>query len=151
MLMFIQWIMNQKKQMEAHFKLNDAEFLTHFESCSLDPSVFSHEAHLRLAWLQISKHGIDKAVSNIQKQLQKYVAHIGAEDKYHVTLTVAATMAVYHFMQQSSAKDFKAFIDEFPQLKEKFRELIASHYGFDVFRSEKARKEFIEPDKIPFD
>ena len=137
--------------MENHFNLTDSEFERQFEHCELDPSIFSHEAHLRLAWIHITKYGIEKALSNIQLQLQKYVRHIGAEDKYNKTLTVAATKAVYHFILKSESDSFEGFITEFPRLKTNFRELMGFHYGIDIFNSEKAKKVFMEPDLLPFD
>jgi len=138
------------QKMEAHYQLSDAEFKRQFADCELDPSIFSHEAHLRLAWIHIQQYGLEQAIENIQAQLKKFVSHVGAEDKYHETLTVAAVQAVSHFMEQSQSENFKDFIGEFPQLKHSFKELIGSHYSFDVFSSDKARTVFLEPDLLPF-
>lgn len=137
--------------MEKHFELTDTEFEAQFKDGELEPSLFSHEAHLRLAWIQISRYGLEKAEENIQVQLQKFVALVGAEDKYHSTLTIAATRAVDYFMRRSKADNFRDFIGEFPQLKHNFKALIASHYGFDVFQSDEAKGRFVEPDLLPFD
>lgn len=67
--------------MERHFKLSDSEFEKQFIDCKLDSSDFSHEAHLRLAWINISKYGIEKAIANIQTQLKRFVKSVGAQDK----------------------------------------------------------------------
>ena len=137
--------------MQDHFKLSDKEFMTQFENCLLEPTDFTHEAHLRLAWLYIQEDGVTKATERLQAQLQAFVAHVGARDKYHTTLTIAAVMAVHHFVVRSKSTNFKDFISEFPQLGSHFKPLIASHYSFDVFTSTKARTSFIVPDKMPFD
>jgi hypothetical protein len=108
-------------------------------------------AHLRLAWINIVRYGIEKAEENIQSQLQKFVAHVGAKEKYNTTLTIAATKAVYHFKLKSKSDNFKGFIAEFPRLKTNFKDLMASHYGFDIYHSEKAKTAFLEPDILPFD
>jgi hypothetical protein len=136
--------------MENHFILNDSEFEKAFKNCSLDPTLFSHEAHLRLAWIHINNYGVDNAQENIQEQLQKFVQFVGATDKYHKTLTIAAVRAVNHFIKQSNTYNFKGFIDEFPQLKTDFKTLINSHYSIDVFNSEFAKIRFLEPDLAPF-
>ncbi|MCX2718603.1 hypothetical protein [Lentiprolixibacter aurantiacus] len=136
--------------MEEHNKLSDEEFKRQFANCTLPSEVFSHEAHLRLAWLYLSEYNVEKTEVIIQDQLKKYVACFGAEDKYHVTLTVAAIRIVNHFISRSASDNFTDFIVEFPQLKTGFRELIASHYGFDIYASEKARLNYIEPDLLPF-
>ena len=137
--------------MEKHFNLTDTEFERQFEHCELDPSIFSHEAHLRLAWIHITRYGIEKALENIQLQLQQYVRHLGAEDKYNTTLTVAAIKAVYHFILKSKSDTFEELITEFPRLKNNFRELMGCHYAIDIFNSEKAKRKFLEPDLLPFD
>jgi len=137
--------------MENHFELTDCDFEKKFIRCELNPSNFTHEAHLRLAWINIKKYGIKQAEKNIQNQLQKFVEFVGAKDKYNMTLTLAAIKAVYHFILKSNADNFKDFIAEFPRLKYNFKELMDCHYGFDIYNSEKAKTEFLEPDLVPFD
>lgn len=137
--------------METHYNLSDFEFEQQFINLELAPSAFSHEAHLRLAWINIHKYGIYKAETNIQNQLMNFVEFVGAKNKYNKTLTVAAIKAVYHFMLKSKSDNFKDFIAEFPRLKTHFKELMSSHYGFDIYNSEKAKVEFLQPDLLPFD
>ena len=137
--------------MASHFDLSDTEFLQQFIGCEFKPADFSHEAHLRLAWINISQYGIEKAETNIQNQLQNFVESVGAKNKYNKTLTVAAIKAVYHFMQKSKSDNFKDFIAEFPRLKSHFKALMDSHYSFDIYNSEKAKHEFLLPDLLPFD
>ena len=137
--------------MEKHFNLTDLEFESQFENCTLDPALFSHEAHVRLAWIHIKKYGKEKAVQNVCSQLFAFVNFLGASGKYNITLTVAAVKAVYHFMQKSDAGNFKDFIARFPRLKYNFKELMAAHYKTDIFNSALAKREFLMPDLLPFD
>ena len=133
--------------MDSNIGLSDTEFERQFAMCKLDPAIINHGAHLRLAWIHIDKYGLEKAKENIQKQLQDFVAHIGAKDKYHQTLTMSA---VNHFKEQSKSDNFNGFIIEFSQLKNNFKALIASHYSFDIFKSIRSKTEFIAPDLLPF-
>ena len=137
--------------MEKHFELPDSEFEQQFINCELNPEIFTHEAHLRLAWIYIKKYGIEQAETNIPRQLREYVKSVGAENKYNTTLTLAAIKAVYHFILKSDANSFREFIIEFPRLKNNFRELMACHYGVDIYNSQKAKMKFLEPDLLPFD
>jgi N-formylglutamate deformylase len=130
--------------------LSDLEFLRQFRTSELDPLLFNHEAHLRLAWLQIDKFGPEQAIENIEDQLQNFVTHVGAQDKYHKTLTIAAVHAVSHFMTKAQSDNFADFLKEFPQLKNNFKELINSHYNIDIFNSASAKTEYIAPNKILF-
>ena len=137
--------------MKSHRQYSDADFLTQFEAGSFPSSLFSHEAHLRLAYLHIKTYGIDRAVDVVGRQIFHYVERLGAEDKFHKTLTVAATRAVYHFMLRTSAHDFEGLLSEFPRLTSDFKALIETHYGFDILSSTQAKTQYVEPDLLPFD
>ncbi|MDC6388553.1 hypothetical protein PP182_07655 [Maribacter sp. PR1] len=130
---------------------SDLAFVTAFQQCRLLPEQFSHEAHLRLAWLYLAHLGLDNAIQFIQKDLKKYVAHWGASDKYNTTLTIASVRAVYYFMGKSESKTFNAFITEFPKLKYQFKELLGCHYVSDIFNCEVAKVKYLEPELLPFD
>ena len=131
-----------------HNQLSDFEFTKQFIKGTLNPKVFNHEAHLRLAWLYIDQSGIKQAEEDIQNQLQNFVEIVGAKDKYHKTLTIVAIRIVNHFMQKSKSNNFADFINEFPQLKFEFKELVNTHYSFNIFNSAKAKTEFLKPDLL---
>lgn len=137
--------------MTTHLDLSDAQLLAQLENCSLEPALFNHEAHLRLAWIHLKHHDIDDAIAKVCKQLERYVDSLGARDKYNTTLTVAATRTVYHFMLKSNSHTFPEFMLEFPRLKSNFKDLLFTHYGFNIFSSERAKAEYLEPDLVPFD
>ncbi|PIQ47885.1 MAG: hypothetical protein COW03_13155 [Cytophagales bacterium CG12_big_fil_rev_8_21_14_0_65_40_12] len=137
--------------MEPHFDLSDDQFEAQFRSLTFVPAHFSHEAHLRLAWIHIRKYGVDKAAENIAEQILAFANSLGESAIYNKTLTVAAVKAVNHFYLRSKTGNFKEFIDEFPQLKHEFKQLIGSHYSLDIFNSEEAKAEYLQPDLIPFD
>src|SRR5260221_2240378 len=124
--------------MQDHFDLTDLEFEKQFANIALEPKLFNHEAHLRLAWIHITKYGIDQAIENICIQIQHYVEALGAKDKYNETVTIAAARAVYHFMLRSKTDNFKDFILENKRLKFQFKEMLRSHYHTDIFTSEQA-------------
>ena len=136
--------------MEPHFTLTDVSFEQQFETSTLNPDIFSHEAHLRLAYIHIKKYGINTALINIPQQLKAYVTAIGAEAKYNHTLTIAAIHAVAHFIKKSSSHNFQDFIVEFPQLKTQFKQLIRTHYSVDIFNAADAKYSIMEPDLAPF-
>ena len=59
--------------MEPHYALSDPEFEKQFESAVLDPKFFSHEAHLRLAWIHVTKYGVERAIFKSEKARQTFV------------------------------------------------------------------------------
>lgn len=135
---------------EPHFAFSDEQFEAAFRQCTLPPATFSHEAHLRLAWIFLRKKGLQKGIKSICNQITNYVNHLGAQDKYHHTLTVAAVHIVHHFMQASDIDNFGDFILASPRLKADFKGLIQAHYSFDIFQSKQAKEEYMEPDVLPF-
>jgi hypothetical protein len=137
--------------MKNHVDLTDDEFEKQFEHCKIDPAMFTHEAHLRLAWIHIENYGVEKAITNICFQLRRYVEFLGAADKYNETVTVAAIRAVYHFQLKTDATTFADFIAKNPRLKNNFKELLAYHYVTDIFNSQKAKRQYLEPELLPFD
>ena len=137
--------------MQSHFNLNDQQFETAFEKCTLDPVLFSHEAHLRLAWIHIDKYGEEHAIRNICRQLKNYVRFVGAEDKFNLTVTIAAIKAVNHFMKRWSGESFKDFISRWPRLKTNFKDLMSAHYTENIFVLPDAKLVFLEPDLLPFE
>ncbi len=130
---------------------SDSEYESNIEKCNINPNEFDHIAHLRLAWINIKKYGIDKAIIRVPAQIQKLVETFNVAEKYHTTLTIAAINTVYHFMQKSKSRNFQDFIVEFPKLKNDFMDLIFSHYSNDRLMHSKAKSQFICPDLLPFD
>ena len=136
--------------MQRHRKISDRAFEINFKEGSFPAKDFTHEAHLRLAWIHIQQYGMAQAKEHIQTQLRHYVKCHKAESKYNHTVTIAAVLMVHSFMQQTDAETFLQFISEHPQLKSDFKGLLALHYSFDIFKSEKARNTYLEPDLLPF-
>jgi hypothetical protein len=137
--------------MESHLQLSDSDFENQFADHTIDPAIFTHEAHLRLAWIHIHQYGLDTAITNICSQLKSFTQVLGVPDKYNETVTVAAIRAVYHFTLQSKAGTFEAFIEEHPRLKTNFKQMLAQHYTIDIFTDPKVKALFVQPDKLPFD
>ncbi|MEQ9403132.1 MAG: hypothetical protein RIM99_06085 [Cyclobacteriaceae bacterium] len=132
-----------------HSQLSDSEFEKKFKEITLKPGLFSHEAHIRLAYIHINKYGLEKAEQNMCKQISAFAAFHGGTG-FNTTVTIAATKAVNHFMGKAKTENFYDFIQEFPRLITNFKDLLRQHYGFNVFADEKAKKEFVEPDLAPF-
>lgn len=135
----------------THNQLSDFEFIQQFVIGTLNPNIFNHEAHLRLAWLYIDEFGLKQAEQDIQNQLQNFVAIVGAKDKYHKTLTIVAARIVHYFMQKFKSDNFTDFINEFPQLLYEFKTLVNRHYSFNIFDSQEAKIKFLNPDVQNFE
>ncbi|MFC7773860.1 hypothetical protein [Flavobacterium sp. GCM10027622] len=137
--------------MEKHFEFTDAEFIQQLSDCTLPAALFSHEAHLRLAWIQLQHNHVEQAIDIIRVQIQNYAASLGAKDKYHETITVASVKAVAFFIQKTQSTTFLELVTQNQSLKTHFKSLLATHYSTDIFQSEEAKKTFLKPDLDPFE
>jgi len=137
--------------MKTHRSLSDERFLAQLQSTTLDAALFNLEAHLRLAWLHLNRMEKDAAIKETCAQIQHYVKALGASDKFNTTLTIAAVEAVYHFIKKIKAHSFEAFISNCPELTTNFKDLLQTHYSFDIFTSNTAKTNYIAPDLVSFD
>ncbi|MDX9751099.1 MAG: hypothetical protein RBT71_08485 [Flavobacteriales bacterium] len=136
--------------LEPHRQLADADFILQFTECRLPPEHFTHEAHLRLAWVHLTQVGLQRAITRVRADLRRYTRHVGAEAKYHDTLTTAAVHAVDHFQRQRPMGDFASFIEAHPALMTNFKGLLATHYDPELLATAEARANYVAPDRQPF-
>lgn len=137
-------------RIKDHTQFSDEEYERQFETYQLKPGLFSHEAHLRLAYIHINKYGMEQAEINMCKQIEGFALSLGATDKFNKTVTVASVKVMDHFMRKSKSDNFFDFIKEFLRLNTDFKGVLGQHYGFNVFADKHAKKEFVEPDLMPF-
>ena len=136
--------------MDKHQQLTDLKFEMQFANCSMDPNLFSHEAHIRLAWIHIHKYGVEKACDNVCVQIQKFDRVFDEGIKFNHTVTVACVRAVNHFIQKNKIEKFDHFISTYPQLETNLRGILDCHYGFDIYNNKMAKEEYLEPDLLAF-
>ncbi len=128
--------------MERHWKLSDEEFEEKFSSKKFKPLWFTHEAHLRLAWIYITTYGKKVAFEKYSSQLQEFAEKYNAEGKYNATVTFASIQIMNDFIEKSNTYDFQDFITEFPQLKSNFKDLLQTYYSEDIFKSTKQNSKY---------
>ncbi|WP_462251972.1 hypothetical protein [Ekhidna sp.] len=137
-------------RIKDHYQYSDEEYEHVFESYKLKPGLFSHEAHLRLAYIHIKKYGREQAEVNMCNQIKGFAESLGVFDKFNKTVTIASVKVMDHFMQKAKSDNFPDLMKEFPRLLTNFKDLLSQHYGFNVFADKKAKLEYIEPDLMPF-
>jgi hypothetical protein len=75
--------------------MTDAEFLRALELCTLPESAFSHQAHVRAAYLCLQHTDFPTALQRMVILLRRYILALGKPERYHETKTVAF-MALIH-------------------------------------------------------
>lgn len=136
--------------MEPHYQLTDEQFCQQFADCTLTPQWFSHTAHLRLAYLLLREHGLEKARPLMCSQIQTFDQTFGDGTKYHRTLTEASLQVVWHFMGKSTSATFPELLTEFPRLVDNFKDLLLTHYRLDTLFTPPANTVYQQPDLLVF-
>ncbi len=126
--------------------LNDQKFAHNFEFGALPPGTFTHEGHLRLAYVYLCDHDLNAAHSKLKSELQGFLQRNNVDPKkYHETMTRAWMMAVDAFMHRiGDTANFEEFKTKAAPLFS--TQAMLTHYSKDRLLSEQARVEFIEPD-----
>jgi len=129
--------------MNTYENLEENDLVHQIESCTLRPELFTHEVQLKLSWLLINKYGLEVATLKNCKIKEQYFINALNSKKFNLPLTKAYTEILHFFMQKSATKDFDKLLREFPRLRYDFKELVRTHYGYNILKEH--RKEEISP------
>ncbi|UAA39208.1 hypothetical protein KIH87_02260 [Paraneptunicella aestuarii] len=128
--------------------LSDAEFQQQFEDKTLNPDEFDHKGHLRIAWLYLSQQPLLQATNSVCSGIKAYAESLGAKDKFHYTLTVATVRLISERMDSGNYRHFYELLKNNTDLITALKQLIAKQYSEELLNSERARNEYVEPDRI---
>lgn len=137
--------------MEKHYRFSDEVYEQKFRDSKFPPLYFSHEAHLRLAYIHLQKYGLQQSIENMCTQIYDFAIKYGATMKFNATVTYASLQIVYYYIQKGESDNFPELMKEFPNLLEDFKGEIQKYYSWDVFRSPEAKATIHEPDLKPFE
>jgi hypothetical protein len=123
------------------------EILVAFENGSLDPARFSHRQHLSVAWSYLQRDGFPEGALQFRRHLQHYVAKVGAEGKYHETITWAYLVLLNEelCLRSPAGESFDAMIQRRPELLDHRNGPIARSYRKSQLDSPEARRVFMLP------
>jgi len=125
--------------------MDDQAFLKAFEDGTLAPNQFTHEAHIRMAWLYLRAYGWDEGVTHIRDGIQQFAKRVGASTKYHETITVFwARIVLQQIREQPTIERFEEFMVHFPHVLDS--RLINRHYSAALLVTPEARQVWVEPD-----
>jgi hypothetical protein len=129
----------------------DDVFLQQFESRTLPFAQWTHRAHLKIAYLYLTRMDFDDAAQKVCNGIRAYNAANNVPESltrgYHQTTTmawlhiIAAMLAEY-----GPAATADEFIDAQPQLTQKILRLF---YSRERFASPEAKTSFVAPDLAP--
>jgi len=125
----------------THEDLNDAEFLSQLEAATLPVALYNHAAHIRTGYLYVEKYGFDGAIKRMRETLVRFTIAVGAEGKYHETITVAFLALINQRLAEATCDDWRAFEAANPDLLD--GAILRQYYDPQVLKSDLARKTFV--------
>lgn len=142
--------------------MTDDEFLAAFEGCAFDRTEWTHAAHVRMAWLYLTRAapGAD-VLGAVRAGLQRLNAALRARhpaapgrapdprglDGYHETVTAAFVRVIAARVRPGEG--FAAFADRNPDLFDRAFPALLAHYSPERLYAPAARGAFLEPDRAP--
>lgn len=125
----------------------DDDLLAAFVAATLPAEAFGHREHIRVAYLFLRREvDFGAAAVAFRAALRRFVAAIGAEDRYHETLTWAYLALVREQMEGHEDADSHAFLRRCPELTRHRGGAIERRYDLEaLLASPLARAVFVLP------
>jgi len=134
--------------------MTDDEFIVAFEAQAISRDDWTHEAHVRMAWIYVTgETELDDAINKARTGIQKLNAANNVEAHlYHETVTWAFINIIYAKVKaegKDTQKGWGHFRDTHPELFDKDRPILRRYYDEGILATDEARKSFVAP-KVPF-
>jgi len=117
-----------------------------FEASNIDPERFNHEAHVYVGWLFVREFELSEALARFDAGLRRLVIKLGAEGKYHATLTWFFLLLIAERIEDN--EPWQAFRSRNIDLVNDSKELLSRYYSEGHLLSKRARERFVLPDKL---
>lgn len=118
-----------------------------FEAGTIDAERFDHRAHLHVGWCYLRQYPLAEAIVRFTSALRALTVRLGAEGKYHETISWFFLILIAERMAEVSVGDWEAFRKANRDLFGNAGELLRRHYSPERLASERARERFVLPDR----
>lgn len=128
---------------------SDSNFIAAFECRTLPFAEWCHAAHIRMAWIYLSRHGFEAALARARLGIQAYnkTNHVvdGPFSGYHETITQGWLRVVSATIRgQDPCATSMEFLEAQPHLR--VRTLLRVFYSKARILSPEAKSSFLAPD-----
>jgi hypothetical protein len=122
----------------------DETFLAAFQAGQIGNHDFHHRDHLRLAWIQIRRLGLERAGDAVALSIRQFAARQGYADRYHETMTRFWVRVVAIGIIRHPTLPFDDLLAAEPHLLDKT--LPFTHWSRERMGGDEARRRWMEPD-----
>ena len=126
--------------------LDDATLAGRFEALQIAPGDFGHREHVRLAFAMLDGADFGDAAVRFRRALRSFANAVGADAKYHETLTWAYLSLVNERMQTAAFASSFELLAAHPDLLDHRNGALATLYDVAaITASPLARRAFVLP------
>jgi len=125
----------------------DEAFVAAFHAHQLSNQGFHHRDHLRLAWVQIRRLGLDEASEVVTTGIRRFAAHHGGIERYNDTMTRFWLRLVNLGISRHPELTFDELLAAEPHLLDK--NLPFRHWSLERMNRDDAKQQWVEPDLHP--
>lgn len=125
--------------------------ISRFKTQQIEANEFNHLAHLTVAWAYVCQYSEVKARERFHQDLIKLTKVLGAEEKYHRTLTDFFLDYLFQVKWYFNTESWQLILEKCPLLINNAKKLVSYYYSDNVIESELARRGYVEADIIPLD
>lgn len=135
--------------MKNHQSLS--QLIEKFEHQTLAGEDFGHIEHLKIAWHYVCSGTLKEAQQRFEQNFLALVKKLGAEHKYHQTLTTFFIDYLFQLRLYLGSDDWSQVEENCPLLIHDAEKLIAFYYSDELIHSDLAKREFVEADIMLID
>lgn len=128
--------------------MGEHEFLLSVENLELPLAEFSHEAHVRLAWIYLSQNPLPEAMTLFRDTLKKFAAFHGKSAIYHESITFIYLLLIHDRMKAQGNESWPIFLSKNPDLIGHGPGILRKLYTREQLDSSEWRATFRLPDAI---
>ena len=128
--------------------MTDAEWMEHFETCTLPKGPFHHADHVKMAFLFFRKYAPTDAIGRFSEALRRFAIFMNVPNLYSETITWALLLLIRDRMARApEAQPWEAFAAANPDLLN-WKEILNRYYRPETLQSDLAKKAFLFPDNF---
>src|SRR5258708_35827838 len=108
--------------------MGEEAYLSRFERLEIPGNTFRHADHIRVAWNYLRRRNFAVGAAEFVAQFRRYVRHIGAEAKYHETITWFYLVEIHRRIRLHPVETWEDFASQNPDLLDRTMPLLGSRY-----------------------
>ncbi|MGI9221392.1 MAG: hypothetical protein ACR2QS_10205 [Woeseiaceae bacterium] len=118
------------------------------EQATVDAESFDHESHVYAAWLYLERWPLLEATERFCSAIRRLTIKLGADTKYHATITCFFMQLINERRQTSPATNWMRFRRDNADLVCDAGETLGRYYSEELLGSELARQHYLLPDRV---